>query len=169
MPKIRVTLGLSFLTDPRRPLFCRSIPQIRDLVPSLARAYFGGRLPVSISFVQAAILVSLGLQMGDVSAVETALNLPSNQVLALFNKLVRKLHGVVRGAAERRVSADLPHRVQVEMAPHEARHPLAAPATLPVRTLHSRWTTRSLTALPFPHFPLRSWIWTMTSARAPRA
>ena len=76
---------------------------IRDLVPSLARAYFARRLPVPVSYAQAAILLTLGLQQRDVTAVEAALSLPSSQVLALFNKTVRKLHGALRAAAERRV------------------------------------------------------------------
>ena len=81
---------------------------VRDLVPPLARAYFGRRLPATLSFVQAAILLVLGLQQRDVSDAEAALGLPSAQVLALFNKAVRKLHGVLRAAAERRVEASLP-------------------------------------------------------------
>ncbi len=58
-----------------------------DLLPSLARAYFARRLPTTLSHGQAAILAVLGLQQRDVSTVERELNLPSNQVLALFNKV----------------------------------------------------------------------------------
>lgn len=60
---------------------------IMDLVAPLARAFFAGTLPVTLSHGQAAILLCLGLQQIDLTAVETALNLPSNQILALFNKV----------------------------------------------------------------------------------
>lgn len=60
---------------------------ILDLLPFLARAYFARRLPAPMSYGQAAILVSLGLQQQDVSECEKALNLPASQVLALFNKV----------------------------------------------------------------------------------
>lgn len=58
-----------------------------DLLPSLARAYFAQRLPTTLSYGQAAILAVLGLQQRDVATCEKELNLPSNQVLALFNKV----------------------------------------------------------------------------------
>ncbi len=58
-----------------------------DLLPSLARAYFAQRLPATMSHGQAAILAVLGLQQRDVTTIERELNLPSSQVLALFNKV----------------------------------------------------------------------------------
>ena len=57
-----------------------------DLVPSLAAAFFAGRLPATLSAGQAAILLSLGLQQHDVAGVEKVLGLPQQQLLALFNK-----------------------------------------------------------------------------------
>ena len=60
---------------------------ILDLMPALMRAYLGGRIPATLSYGQAAIFLCLGLQQIDVSGVERALNLPSSQVLALFNKV----------------------------------------------------------------------------------
>jgi hypothetical protein len=50
-------------------------------------AYFGERIPSTLSYGQAAIFLCLGLQQVDVTAVEAALNLQSNQILALFNKV----------------------------------------------------------------------------------
>ena len=60
---------------------------ILDLLPGLAATYFAGRLPASLSYAQAAILLSLGLQRTEVKDLEASLQLPSNQVLALFNKV----------------------------------------------------------------------------------
>jgi tRNA(Met) C34 N-acetyltransferase TmcA len=40
---------------------------IQDLVPAIARAYFSQRIPVNLSYGQAAILLCVGLQHGDIS------------------------------------------------------------------------------------------------------
>jgi hypothetical protein len=58
--------------------------------------------------VQAAILLTLGLQQREVSDLQQELNLPSNQVLALFNKAIRKLHGHLRAVKEAAVERQLP-------------------------------------------------------------
>ena len=60
---------------------------ILDLLPSLAQAYFSQHVPVNLSYLQAAILLSLGLQQNDISTLEPAIQLPANQALALFNKV----------------------------------------------------------------------------------
>jgi N-acetyltransferase 10 len=81
---------------------------VADLLPSLAAAYLRGRIPATLSYGQAAILASLGLQRRELGEVASALGLPSNQVLALFNKALRKLHGHLRAAKEAAVARDLP-------------------------------------------------------------
>ncbi|KAK9824701.1 hypothetical protein WJX72_012506 [[Myrmecia] bisecta] len=91
---------------------------ILDLMPSLARAYFCRQLPASLSKVQAAILLSVGLQQLDISAVEAALNLPSNQILALFNKAIRRLHSHLRASKEAAVGRSLPKVEPVDLKPH---------------------------------------------------
>lgn len=60
---------------------------ILDLLPSLAQAYFSGHIPANLSYLQAAILLSLGLQQNDISSLHAAIQLPANQALALFNKV----------------------------------------------------------------------------------
>ena len=61
---------------------------ILDLLPSLAQAYFSNHIPANLSYLQAAILLSLGLQQNDISSLESAIQLPPNQALALFNKVM---------------------------------------------------------------------------------
>lgn len=92
---------------------------ILDLIPALARAYFAGSVPVTLSYSQAAILVCLGLQQRDVTAVEAALDLPSSQVLALFSKAVRRLHQQLRAAKQAEVDRQLPKPRLVNLTPHE--------------------------------------------------
>ncbi len=78
---------------------------ILDLLPPLARAFFSRKLPASLSHAQAAILLSLGLQMKEVSGAEQELQLPANQVLALFNKVGLRLQRQ-RLATEARMQAE---------------------------------------------------------------
>jgi N-acetyltransferase 10 len=91
---------------------------IMDLVPFLAQAYFSQKLPATLSYGQAAILVCLGLQHKTVDDVKAILDLPANQVLALFNKSVRKMHGLLRATEEAAVERSLPKVVPVHMLPH---------------------------------------------------
>ena len=60
---------------------------ILDLLPALAQAYFSGHIPANLSYLQAAILLSLGLQQNEISSLDATIQLPSNQALALFNKV----------------------------------------------------------------------------------
>jgi N-acetyltransferase 10 len=66
---------------------------ISDLLPTISRLYFTGRFgnDFKLSSVQAAILCGIGVQNRDVDALTKALGLPSNQLLAMFNKAVRKI------------------------------------------------------------------------------
>jgi N-acetyltransferase 10 len=66
---------------------------IIDTLPTLSALFFQGRFPAScrLSHLQVAILLSMGLQRKSVDDIAVELNLPVNQVLAFFNKTVRKL------------------------------------------------------------------------------
>ncbi|RLN58624.1 hypothetical protein BBJ29_007883 [Phytophthora kernoviae] len=80
---------------------------IVDLVPSLARLYFLQRLPqMSLSYLQRAILVSLGLQHQSVDVIQQEINVPSNQLLALFNKAVRKFLGQIEQLMEKQLEQE---------------------------------------------------------------
>jgi N-acetyltransferase 10 len=85
---------------------------ILDLLPSLAQLYFTGRLKappcnVTLSGVQQSILLAIGLQRKDLSEVEKELNLPSNQLLAMFVKVVRKISTALRAILTEDVDASL--------------------------------------------------------------
>lgn len=72
---------------------------ILDLASTLAHHYFLGRYnadecsgikPVRLSPVQAAIILGVGLQKKSFNDLETELELPTSQILALFGKTVKK-------------------------------------------------------------------------------
>lgn len=65
---------------------------IVDLLPTLALIYFSGKFGDSlvVSSVQSAILLAIGLQRKNIDAISTELNLPANQTIAIFAKVIRK-------------------------------------------------------------------------------
>lgn len=65
---------------------------ILDMIPVIAELYFRNELPadIKLSGVQSAILLGIGLQRKTVDDLQNELSLASNQVLALFVKIVKK-------------------------------------------------------------------------------
>lgn len=75
---------------------------IIDTLPTLATLFFQGRMPgIHLSFLQVAVLLATGLQRRNVDSISEELDLPANQVLAFFNKTIRKLEGYLRGLIEK--------------------------------------------------------------------
>lgn len=83
---------------------------ISDLLPVMARQFFAGRLPIEsgISAVQCAVFIGVGLQQKTIDEVAEELDVPINQLLALFNKLIRKLSAHLRSLKEAQVGAGIP-------------------------------------------------------------
>lgn len=91
-----VSVHLSHHDLKRLELYSRNMVDhhmIIDTLPTLSALFFQGRFPSScrLSHLQVAILLSTGLQRKTVDSIAEELNLPVNQVLAFFNKTVRKL------------------------------------------------------------------------------
>lgn len=76
---------------------------ILDTLPTLSSLFFQGRLSRScrLSHLQVAILLAIGLQRKSVETIGDELNLPVNQVLAFFNKTVRKLSSTLSTLLEK--------------------------------------------------------------------
>lgn len=106
---------------------------ILDLLPSIAQLFFTNRLPqVSLSGVQQAILLAIGLQRKDLSDVEKELDVPSSQLLAMFIKVVRKISTAFRSILEQDIGKDMPAAFNGASATMGSR--IAVAATLPTRT-----------------------------------
>ena len=69
---------------------------ILDLIPTLARLFYLNRLPIQLTAIQMALIAGIGLQYKTIEQLETELNLPQSQLLALFNKLIKKIIDVSR-------------------------------------------------------------------------
>ncbi|XP_015259334.1 PREDICTED: N-acetyltransferase 10 [Cyprinodon variegatus] len=78
----------------RLELYSRSMVDyhlIMDLIPTVARVYFLKQLgDVSLSAAQCALLLGIGLQHKSVEQLEKEIELPSSQLMGLFNRLIRK-------------------------------------------------------------------------------
>ncbi|KAG8928556.1 hypothetical protein FRC02_006740 [Tulasnella sp. 418] len=83
---------------------------IVDLLPILATFYFEQRLgtETKLSAVQSSILLSLGLQRKTVEEIEVELQIPVNQVLALFVKLIRKICKRLQDIRKEGITSSLP-------------------------------------------------------------
>ncbi|KAF8200392.1 GNAT acetyltransferase 2-domain-containing protein [Pholiota molesta] len=95
---------------------------ILDLMPTVANLYFQKRLgtsnkggdsegqegPMRLTAVQSSILLAIGLQRKTLEELETELNLPVSQALALFGKLIRKISKRLIDIRKAAISAELP-------------------------------------------------------------
>lgn len=66
---------------------------IVDMLPTLSLLYFGSKMgdSVKLSSVQSAILLAIGLQRKTIDNISKELNLPANQTIAMFAKIMRKV------------------------------------------------------------------------------
>lgn len=62
---------------------------ILDLVEPIAKLFFMKKLPFALSWSQAEILIEMGLQHKPIDHLQS--RFPPNQILALFNKIIRKV------------------------------------------------------------------------------
>eukprot|EP00268_Persea_americana_P066419 TRINITY_DN9034_c1_g1_i1.p1 TRINITY_DN9034_c1_g1~~TRINITY_DN9034_c1_g1_i1.p1 ORF type:complete len:1032 (+),score=211.38 TRINITY_DN9034_c1_g1_i1:177-3272(+) len=91
---------------------------ILDLVPVLAHLYFQEKLPVTLSSVQASVLLCMGLQNRDVTYVEGQMKLEGQQILSLFIKVMRKFYKYLYSVASKEIESTLPRLREVVMEPH---------------------------------------------------
>ena len=92
--------------------FCNNMADyhlVMDLMPTIARLYFLNQLcqDAKVSAMQEAILVGLGLQCKTVRDLSAELDLPHNQILGLFNRMLRKHTGALKGVAEEAIARNI--------------------------------------------------------------
>ncbi|XP_028814072.1 RNA cytidine acetyltransferase [Denticeps clupeoides] len=91
---------------------------IMDLVPAAARMYFLQQLgEVSLSAAQCALLLGIGLQHKSVDELEKEIELPSSQLMGLFNRLIRKVVQFFNSLQEKAVEQDMIASKEVTMEP----------------------------------------------------
>ncbi|XP_035521188.1 RNA cytidine acetyltransferase [Morone saxatilis] len=105
----------------RLELYSRSMVDyhlIMDLIPTVARIFFLKQLGnVSLSAAQCALLLGVGLQHKSVEQLEKEIELPSSQLMGLFNRLIRKFVQVFTSIQEKAIEAEMVDTKDVSMEP----------------------------------------------------
>ncbi|KAG5041233.1 hypothetical protein AAZX31_05G172800 [Glycine max] len=91
---------------------------ILDLVPTLAHLYFQEKLPVTLSYAQASVLLCIGLQNQNISYIEGQTNLERQTILSLFIKVMKKFYKYLDGLASKEIQSTLPRLREIVMEPH---------------------------------------------------
>ncbi|KAJ8768500.1 hypothetical protein K2173_022593 [Erythroxylum novogranatense] len=91
---------------------------ILDIVPALAHLYFRGKLPVTLSYVQASVLLCTGLQLQNITHVEEQMKLERTQILSLFIKVMKKFHRYIYGIASNEIQSSMPRIKERVLEPH---------------------------------------------------
>ncbi|KAI4345160.1 hypothetical protein L6164_012312 [Bauhinia variegata] len=91
---------------------------ILDFVPILAHLYYQGKLPVTLSYAQASVLLCMGLQNQNVSYIEAQMKLERQQILSLFIKVMKKFYKYLHGIASKEIESTLPRLKEIVMEPH---------------------------------------------------
>lgn len=83
---------------------------IVDLLPPLSSIYFSGRMgdEVLLSAIQSCILLAIGLQHKSIDNIVKELNLPSNQVIAMFAKIMRKFSQLFKKIVSENIAREMP-------------------------------------------------------------
>ena len=94
---------------------------VRDLIPTIANMYFFGRLGgkeqgMSLSQLQCAILLGLGLQAKTIDNIADETTLPAGQLLAMFNKSVRKISRRMRKVFETAAADEIDESIEAAKA-----------------------------------------------------
>ncbi|XP_030767418.1 RNA cytidine acetyltransferase isoform X1 [Sitophilus oryzae] len=91
---------------------------IMDLLPTLARLFFLNQMgDVQMSAVQSVIMLGLGLQHKTVDALAAELDLPSSQLLGLFNRMMRRCEQYLNSVLERDIENSLQPQKDVNLTP----------------------------------------------------
>ncbi|XP_010504732.1 PREDICTED: RNA cytidine acetyltransferase 2 [Camelina sativa] len=91
---------------------------VYDICKTLAHQYFEEKLPVSLSYVQASILLCLGLQEVEFSSIERQMQLERGQVHSLILKVARELYKYLNGVVGKEIESALPRLKERELEPH---------------------------------------------------
>ncbi|KAK4264833.1 hypothetical protein QN277_025957 [Acacia crassicarpa] len=91
---------------------------ILDFVPILAHLYFQEKIRVSLSYVQASVLLCIGLQNQNISYIEAQTKLERQQILSLFIKVMKKFYKYLHGLESKEIESTLPTLREIVMEPH---------------------------------------------------
>ncbi|MED6133605.1 hypothetical protein PIB30_029658 [Stylosanthes scabra] len=91
---------------------------ILDIVPTITHLFFQEKLPVTLSYAQASVLLCIGLQNQNISYIEEQMKLERQQILSLFIKVMKKFYKYLYGLASKEIESTLPRLKEIVMEPH---------------------------------------------------
>ncbi|XP_054246443.1 RNA cytidine acetyltransferase [Indicator indicator] len=91
---------------------------IMDMVPALARMFFLHQMgDVSLSAAQSALFLGIGLQHKSLDQLEKEVELPSSQLMGLFNRIIRKVVQLFNTVQEKAVEDQMVATKDIVMEP----------------------------------------------------
>lgn len=93
-------------------------PLIRDVAQKLAREYFLEHFPVSLSYLQASILLCYGLQHKDIPEIEGEMTLGRPQILSLFMKVMKRLCKYLHNLKSKEFESTVSRLKVIKLEPH---------------------------------------------------
>ena len=79
---------------------------IIDLIPTLAKLFFNNKMNIALSYTQAGILLGIGLQYKSFDDIKEEFEVELNQLLAMFNKMLKKFCSHIRGIYEKEIEKE---------------------------------------------------------------
>ncbi|XP_057795187.1 RNA cytidine acetyltransferase 1-like [Salvia miltiorrhiza] len=89
-----------------------------DFVDDLARAYMLEKIPVTLSYAQASVLLCMGLQGKDTSRIQMEMNLERHQILSLYMEVMTKFHKYLSNVASKDTFPTVSRLKDITMEPH---------------------------------------------------
>ncbi|XP_058925705.1 RNA cytidine acetyltransferase [Kogia breviceps] len=91
---------------------------IMDMIPAISRMYFLNQLgDLALSAAQSALLLGIGLQHKSVDQLEKEIELPSGQLMGLFNRIIRKVVKLFNEVQEKAIEEQMVAVKAVVMEP----------------------------------------------------
>ena len=78
------------------------------MLPLISQLFSKTGQDISLSSVQSAILLAIGLQHKDMDQIAKELNLPTNQAMAMFAKIIRKFSTYFRKVLSKAIEESMP-------------------------------------------------------------
>ena len=109
MKKSEIELFLTKFDFKRMELYSRNMTNynmIIDLIPTIANLYFNKKIYVPLSYIQAGVLLGVGLQRKSFDEIVQEFNIEINQLLAMFNKMVKKFVNYIKNVYQKDIEME---------------------------------------------------------------
>lgn len=89
-----------------------------DFVDDLARAYMLEKIPVSLSYAQASVLLCIGLQGKDISHIEAEMKVERQQIMSLYMKVMKRFHKYLSSITSKDTLPSVSRLKDIALEPH---------------------------------------------------